>query len=90
VTIGGAIRPEFALFGESPSRVLVTTRNSGRVREIALFYRVECPVIGVTMKERLRIGNQNSMWIDILASDLKQSFENGLPRLLSQPLTNAG
>jgi hypothetical protein len=42
------------------------------------------------MKERLRIGNQNSMWIDILASDLKQSFENGLPRLLSQPLTNAG
>jgi phosphoribosylformylglycinamidine synthase len=90
VTIAGAGRPEFALFGESPSRVLVTSRNPDRVREIALFYRVECPAIGVTMKERLRIGNERSMWIDIPVSELKQSFENGLPNLLSQPLNNAG
>jgi phosphoribosylformylglycinamidine synthase len=90
VTVGGIARPEFALFGESPSRILVITRNPGRVREIALFYRVECPAIGVTMKERLRIGNEHGMWIDLVTSDLKQSFENGLPRLLSQPLTNAG
>jgi phosphoribosylformylglycinamidine synthase len=89
VTVSGTARPEFALFGESPSRVLLTTRNPGRVREIALFYRIECPAIGVTIKERLRIGNQNSMWIDMAASDLKQSFENGLPGLLSRPLSNA-
>ena len=63
---------------------------NSRVREIALFYRVECPAIGVTIKERLRIGDKNSMWIDILASDLKQSFENALPKLLSQPTTNVG
>jgi hypothetical protein len=67
----------------------LTTLDSARVREIALFYRVECPAIGVTMKERLRIGNEHSMWIDLVASELKQSFENGLPRLLSRPLTNA-
>jgi phosphoribosylformylglycinamidine synthase len=90
VSISGMARPEFALFGESPSRILLTTLDSERVREIALFYRVECPAIGVTIKERLRIGNQNSMWIDLAASDLKQVFENGLPGLLSQPLTNVG
>jgi phosphoribosylformylglycinamidine synthase len=90
VTVFGTARPEFALFGESPSRILLTTLDSERVREIALFYRVECPVIGVTIKERLRIGNQNSMWIDLAASDLKQGFENGLPELLSQPITNVG
>jgi phosphoribosylformylglycinamidine synthase len=90
VTIAGETRPEFALFGESPSRIMLTTRNSARVREIALFYRVECPVIGVTIKGRLQIGTQRTLWIDMPVTDLKQSFENGLPGLLSQPLTNAG
>jgi phosphoribosylformylglycinamidine synthase len=90
VTVSGTARPEFALFGESPSRILLTTRSPQKIREIALFYRVECPAIGVTIKERLRIGNQNSMWIDLAASDLKRVFENGLPELLSQPITNVG
>ena len=53
-----------------------------RIHEIALRYDVECPVIGVTMKERLQIGDETTMWIDIATTDLKQSFENSLPQLL--------
>ena len=37
------------------------------------------PVIGVTMKERLQIGDGSTMLIDLPRSDLKHSFENSLP-----------
>ena len=40
------------------------------------------PAIGVTMKERLQIGNEDQMLIDVSTSDLKQTFETSLPRLL--------
>jgi phosphoribosylformylglycinamidine synthase subunit PurL len=81
-------RIEFTLFGEAPSRILLTTKDPAGVHEIALRYDVECPVIGATMKGRLQIGNEASMWIDLATADLKQSFETSLPRLLHTP--NAG
>jgi phosphoribosylformylglycinamidine synthase len=82
VKITPAERLEFALFGEAPSRILLTTQEPARIHEIALRFDVECPVIGVTMKERLQIGNKTHMWIDIATTDLKQSSENSLPQLL--------
>jgi len=75
-------RAEFTLFGESPSRILLTTAEPARIHEIALRYGVECPRIGVTMKERLQVGDGNTMWIDIATTDLKQSFEASLPQIL--------
>lgn len=86
--IGGRVnvtpteRIEFALFGEAPSRILLATQDPASVREIALRYDVECPVMGATMKGRLQIGNEATMWIDLPTADLKQSFETSLPRLL--------
>jgi phosphoribosylformylglycinamidine synthase len=82
VSISPADRIEFALFGEAPSRILVSTLDPARIHEIALRFEVESPVIGVTMKERLQIGNETIMWIDVATADLKQSFESGLPQLL--------
>jgi phosphoribosylformylglycinamidine synthase len=81
-------QPEISLFGESPSRILISTGNPERVREIAMKHNVLCAVIGVTMKERLQIGNGREMLIDISTTDLKHSFEETLPRLLQT--TNAG
>jgi len=82
VSIEAGERVEFTLFGEAPSRILLSTHDPARIHEIALRYDVECPRIGVTMKERLQIGDGDAMWIDIAITDLKQSFENGLPKLL--------
>jgi phosphoribosylformylglycinamidine synthase len=82
VKITPAERLEFALFGEAPSRILLTTQEPARIHEIALRFDVECPRIGVTMKERLQIGNETHMWIDIATTDPKQSSENSLPQLL--------
>jgi phosphoribosylformylglycinamidine synthase subunit PurL len=86
VKISAAERTEFTLFGEAPSRILLSTAQAGRIHEIALRYDVASPVIGVTMYGRLQIGDGHTMWIDILTTDLKQSFENSLPELLQ---TNA-
>jgi phosphoribosylformylglycinamidine synthase len=83
VAIDASERIEFTLFGEAPSRILLTSSEPSRIREIALRYSVECPRIGVTMKRRLQVGDGNSiMWIDIATTDLKQSFETSLPNLL--------
>jgi len=82
VNITPAERIDFALFGEAPSRILLTSQSPDRVREIALRFDVACPMIGVTMKERLQIGNETNMWIDLATTDLKQSSENSLPQLL--------
>ena len=71
-------RPEFVLFGESPSRILITTNDPSKIREITTRFGIEAPVIGVTIKERLIIRTEETMLIDVPAIDLKSSFENGL------------
>jgi phosphoribosylformylglycinamidine (FGAM) synthase-like enzyme len=82
ITISPEERVEFTLFGEAPSRILLTTTSPDRIKKIALRYAVDCPRIGVTMKERLQIGDGPEMWINVSTSDLKQSFETSLPELL--------
>jgi phosphoribosylformylglycinamidine synthase len=88
VTVEAGERVEFTLFGESPSRILLTTNEPDRIHEIALRFGVECPRIGVTMKGRLQIGDGSLMWIDIPTTDLKQSSEAFLPRATSLPHTH--
>jgi phosphoribosylformylglycinamidine synthase subunit PurL len=85
VSLATKERPEFALFGEAPSRILVSTRQPEKVQQIALRFRVDCPVTGVTIKERLQIGDEHRMWINLPTTDLRQSVETSLPRLLSVP-----
>jgi phosphoribosylformylglycinamidine synthase len=72
----------FHLFGESPSRILISTHDPKQIQSIAFQKGVECPLIGVTMKGRLQIGNEDRMLIDVPTTDLKHTFEEALPRLL--------
>jgi phosphoribosylformylglycinamidine synthase len=88
VAITAGERLEFSLFGEAPSRILLTTREPDRIHEIAVRFDVACPRLGVTMKGRLQIGDGSTNWIDMATTDLKQSFEAGLPELLHT--THAG
>jgi len=70
------------LFSEAPSRILISTFSPKQIQSIALQFGIESPLIGVTMKGRLQIGNEHRMLIDVATSDLKQTFEQALPRLL--------
>jgi phosphoribosylformylglycinamidine synthase len=76
---------ELALFHEGPSRIIVSTAEPERVRQIAVSHGVECVEMGVTMKERYQISNRGAMLIDCSLSDLKQPWESSLERLLHQP-----
>ena len=75
VTIAGFDDSRLALFGEAPSRILLSTKQADRIRQIALVYKLECPRIGVTMTERLQIGNGEVKWIDIPTADLQRTSE---------------
>jgi phosphoribosylformylglycinamidine synthase II len=76
-------RAEFALFGEAPSRILITTSSPEHVRQIMLRHEIDGDVIGVTMGLRLQIGNaEESMLIDLPTSALKHMFESSLPALI--------
>jgi phosphoribosylformylglycinamidine synthase subunit PurL len=66
------------LFNESPSRILISTADPEAVATIAKTNNIESVLIGVTIKERLTIQGV----IDIPTADLKQTFEQSLPRLM--------
>jgi phosphoribosylformylglycinamidine synthase len=82
VTVPAAERAEFALFGEAPSRILISTANAEQCLAILLRHGVEGGVIGVTIEERLQIEYEGTMAIDVTTSALRESFEGALPALL--------
>jgi phosphoribosylformylglycinamidine (FGAM) synthase-like enzyme len=81
--IGNPLRPEFALFHEGPSRILISTDVPKVVEQIARQHRVEVLRIGVTMKTRLRVGDGSVTWLDSPVDRLKQVWENALAEQLA-------
>ncbi|HEY6347455.1 MAG TPA: phosphoribosylformylglycinamidine synthase subunit PurL [Bryobacteraceae bacterium] len=77
------LRAEFALFHEGPSRILISTAEPEAVARIARRYSVGCPRIGVTMKERLRIGHPARTWVDSPVDRLREVSAKALENLLS-------
>jgi phosphoribosylformylglycinamidine synthase len=55
VDLDSDLRPEFLLFHEGPSRVLISTPDPQAVEQIAARHGIEAPVIGHTIKEGLEI-----------------------------------
>ena len=69
--------------------ILVASHKAAKIRKIAARHGVECLEIGATMKGRLQIGNAVETGIDLATSDLKNTFENSLPRLLQTESVHA-
>ena len=83
VEITTELRPEFALFHEGPSRILVSTAVPEAVEEIARKHNVAALRLGVTMNTGLRIGDGSLTWIDSPVDRLKQVWENALAEQLA-------
>jgi hypothetical protein len=64
VNVESNLPPEYLLFHESPSRILLSTSHAETIGRIAAKHDVELTRIGVTMKERLRIQNGPVTLID--------------------------
>jgi phosphoribosylformylglycinamidine synthase len=76
------LRPEFALFHEGPSRVLISTNSPEAVEKIAQTNNVECVRLGVTMKERLKIDDKTKTLVDCPIRNLSEVWENALEGML--------
>jgi phosphoribosylformylglycinamidine synthase II len=83
IELSAALRPEFALFHEGPSRIVVSTANATAVEDIARKHNVECARIGVTMKARLRIDHHSATWVDSPVDRLREVWENAFESLLA-------
>jgi phosphoribosylformylglycinamidine synthase II len=82
IEIDWDVRPEFLLFHEGPSRILVSTRHPEEVKKVAVFYGVESPRIGSTMRDRLQIRNGPNTLIDCSLETLRRTWEEALENLL--------
>ncbi len=83
IKLPSALRPEFALFNEAPSRILISTDQPAAVKKIAIDHNVGCVEIGATMKERLRIDHHSATWVDSPVDRIREVWENALEELLT-------
>jgi phosphoribosylformylglycinamidine synthase len=75
-------RSEFLLFGEAPSRILISTADPDRVTAIAANFGVEALRIGDTIEGELVIRNRDSVLIDRPVASLRERWAGALEALL--------
>jgi phosphoribosylformylglycinamidine synthase len=78
------LSPEFVLFGEDPSRIVVSCdlARLSRIKEVAGKHGVAADRIGETMLERLEISLDGRAVISAAVSELNQSYEGALEAAL--------
>ena len=72
------LRPEWLLFHEGPSRILLSTAQPEAVAQIAARHGVEAPRVGVTMEARLEIRNRNAVLVSAEVEKLRATYEGAL------------
>jgi phosphoribosylformylglycinamidine synthase II len=82
IDLDSDLRPEFLLFHEGPSRILLTTENLDQVQKIAKDHAVEALHAGVTIEERVEIRNRHVPLLDCDISRMSQLRESALENLL--------
>ncbi len=78
------IRDDALLFGETPSRILLScsSQNVSRIKKIAEKNKVKCQRIGKVAKNKLVIKKNGKILIDARVDKLSKIWENGLSRHL--------
>ena len=76
------LRPEFLLFHEGPSRILISTAEPEQVAAIARRHNVEAPAIGVTIEKELRISNRGGELLRRPVEQLQRIFEEAFEKKL--------
>ena len=76
------IRPEFALFHEGPSRILISTCRPDEIQRISSENGVEALQIGATIEGRIQIESSSRTFLDCELGPLKQRWDGSLEYLL--------
>ncbi|MCH8065197.1 MAG: phosphoribosylformylglycinamidine synthase subunit PurL [Chloroflexi bacterium] len=72
-------RRDAALFGETPSRIVVSTSQPDELTSLARERGVPVVSLGRVAGDRLTLGGE----IDVAVADLREAYEEGLPRALT-------
>jgi phosphoribosylformylglycinamidine synthase len=84
--LASVMRPEFLLFHEGPSRILISTAAPDQVQRIAHQHGVEAPLVGATIEGGIRIRNRGQVLLDCPIQPLRERWEQGLEEALEAPL----
>jgi len=82
IDLDADLRPEFLLFHEGPSRVLISTADPERALAIARAHQVEACVIGRTQTGRLTIRLRGETLVDAETARLYAAWDRALERAL--------
>jgi len=80
----GGLPPEFLLFGEDASRILISCPDEyvGRIQELAVEYGVSADVLGKTVSEKIEIVVDGRPVVAATVSELRQAWAGALERAL--------
>jgi len=82
IDLDSDLRPEFLLFHEGPSRVLISTAQPEQVARIARKHNIQAPVIGATMKGGIKIRVGGNLLVDCDLRSLRAAWEGALEKAL--------
>jgi len=76
--------PEFALFGEDASRVVISCDREtlGAIQQVAVKYGIAAEVIGETVPERMEMRLDGQVVVSAPLSELRAAYEGALERAL--------
>ena len=77
--------PEFVLFGEDASRVVISCdrENFGRIQQVALKYGISAELIGETAPEQIEIKLDGRVVVSAAVSELREAYESALEKALA-------
>ena len=80
--------PEFVLFGEDASRVVISCDQSNlpRIQQVAVKYGISSQQIGETASEQVEIKVDGRVVVSAAVSELREVYENSLERVLKTDL----
>jgi phosphoribosylformylglycinamidine synthase len=78
IDLDSDLRPEFLLFGEASSRILVTSATPSSIQLIAAEFGVPAPVIGGTIEAKLQIRNRQTPLMDCDIRTLRERWAKAL------------
>src|SRR5205085_11741716 len=81
VNLDSDLRPEFLLFGESPSRILLSTNDAAGIAKIAAQHNVVALQIGDTIEGELIINNRDLELINQPIAPLRAAWSGALEQL---------
>jgi phosphoribosylformylglycinamidine synthase len=80
--------PEFVLFGEDASRVVISCdrENFGRIQQVAVKYGITAELIGETAPERVEIKLDGRVVVSAAVAELREVYQEALEKaLLTEP-----